>query len=305
MKLHSIRGAFGILTVSLAAMLGFAPSVFAQYGGSGGQQQQTPPPSLQQQTPPKPAAPQAAPPPADPEEEKAYKAFTDTAAKSDAYDQQIQIGEQYLQKYPTGHYAEQVYARLVNAYLQKQQLDKMYAAGDKALSMNPDDVSVLVLVGWVIPHYYNPNDIEADRRLAKAEAYEKRALDLLANLPKPDGITDEQFAKSKKGALEQAHSGLGLVYFRQQNIENSVTEMQSATQIDPTADPVDSYILGVGLTQLKRYSEAADAFQKCSQMPGPVQDRCTKGAAEAKKQAASQPAAPAAAPAAPATPAPK
>jgi tetratricopeptide (TPR) repeat protein len=267
------------------------PVSHAQYG-SGAPPAQQPAPSLQQQTPAKPPAQQATQPPADPEEEKSYKTFTDAIAKTDAFDQQIQAGEQYLQKYPTGHYAEQVYARLVNAYLQKQQLDKMYAAGDKALALNPDDVSVLVLVGWVIPHYYNPNDIEADRRLAKAEAYEKHALDLLAKLPKPDGITDDQFAKSKKGALEQAHSGLGLVYFRQQDVANAVTEMQSAVQIDPTADPVDYYILGVGLTSLKRYSDAADAFQKCSQMQGAVQDRCTKGLADAKKQAAAQPAPP-------------
>jgi tetratricopeptide (TPR) repeat protein len=290
MKLSSIRSGFAILTLALVAALGEAPALHAQYGSSAPPPQQQPAPSLQQQTPAKPVVQQAPVAPADPEEDKSYKAFTDAVAKTDAYDQQIQTGEQYLQKYPAGHYTEQVYARLVNAYLQKQQLDKMYAAGDKALSLNPDDVSVLVLVGWVIPHYYDPNDIEAERRLAKAEAYEKHALDLLAKLPKPDGVSDEQFAKSKKGALEQAHSGLGLVYFRQQDIANAVTEMQSAIQIDPTADPVDYYILGVGLNHLKRYSEAADAFQKCSQMPGPVQDRCTKGLADAKKQAAATPA---------------
>ena len=32
----------------------------------------------------------------------------------------------------------------------------MYADADKALALNPDDVTVLVLVGWVIPHYYDP-----------------------------------------------------------------------------------------------------------------------------------------------------
>ena len=294
MKLPSNRSGLVTLIVVLAAGLCFAPASQAQYGPAGrSAQAQAPPPDTHSQTPAKTPATQAAAAPADPEEDKAYKSFTDAAAKTDAFDQQIQAGEQYLQKYPTGHYVEQVYARLVNPYLQKQQLDKMYAAGDKALALNPDDVTVLVLVGWVIPHYYNPNDVEADRRLAKAEAYEKHALDLLAKMPKPDGVTDEQFAKSKKGALEQAHSGLGLVYFREQNIENSVTEMKSATELDPTADQVDYYVLGIGLTSLKRYSEAADAFQKCSQTPNAVQDRCTRGLAEAKKQAATQPAAPA------------
>jgi tetratricopeptide (TPR) repeat protein len=297
MKLPSHRSRTVIAGLTLAVTLGFAPLLHAQYSsGSGGQQQQQSPPpspSLKQQDQAKPAAQQEqkpAQPPADPEEDKAYKAFTDL--KPDAFDQQIQVGEQYLQKYPNGRYAEQVYDHLTTAYFQKQQLDKMYAAGDKALAINPNDVTVLVLVGWVIPHNYDPNDPEADRRLAKAETYEKHAIEYLATMPKPDGVTDEQFAKAKQGSLAQAHSGLGLVYFRQQQFDKAVTEMQEAVKLDTTPDSVDLYILGVSLNQLKRYPEAADAFQKCAATPGAVQDRCKQREGEAKKLAAAQPAPP-------------
>ncbi len=249
-------------------------------------QQPNPPAKAGAQQEQKPAA-QA---PVDPEEEKAYKAFTDV--KPEAFDQQIQVGEQYLQKYPSGRYTEQVYARLANSYFQKQQFDKMYAAGDKALASNPNDVSVLVLVGWVIPHNYDPNDPEAEHRLAKAETYEKHALEILATMPKPDGVSDEQFAKAKQASLAQAHSGLGLVYFRQQQFDKAVTEMQEAVKLDPTPDSVDLYILGVSLSQLKRYPEAADTFKQCASIPGAVQDRCKQREGEAKKLAAAQPAPP-------------
>ena len=295
MKLPSHRSGIVVAAIALVAALTSAPILHAQYGGSGGQQQQSPPPSLQQPNPPAKAgaqqeqkpAPQA---PADPEEEKAYKAFTDV--KPESFDQQIQVGEQYLQKYPSGRYAEQVYARLANAYFQKQQFDKMYAAGDKALASNPNDVSVLVLVGWVIPHNYDPNDPEAEHRLAKAETYEKHALEVLATMAKPEGVTDEQFAKAKQASLAQAHSGLGLVYFRQQQFDKAVTEMQQAVKLDPTPDSVDLYILGVSLSQLKRYPEAADTFKQCASIPGAVQDRCRQREGEAKKLAAAQPAPP-------------
>src|SRR6202040_3175401 len=113
MKLPSHRSGIVVAAIALMAALASAPILHAQYGGSGGQQQQSPPPSLQQPNPPAKAGAQQAQQPApqvpvDPEEEKAYKAFADV--KPDAFDQQIQVGEQYLQKYPTGHYAEQVYA---------------------------------------------------------------------------------------------------------------------------------------------------------------------------------------------------
>ncbi len=51
-------------------------------------------------------------------------------------------------------------------------------------------------------------------------------------MPKPDGVTDEQFAKAKQASLAQAHSGLGLVYFRQQQFDKAVTEMQQAVKLD-------------------------------------------------------------------------
>jgi tetratricopeptide (TPR) repeat protein len=294
MKLPSHRSGIIVAAIALVAALASAPILHAQYGGSGGQQQQSPPPSSQQPNPPAKAAQQEQKPaqqaPADPEEEKAYKAFTDV--KPDSFDQQIQVGEQYLQKYPTGRYTEKVYARLATAYFQKQQLDKMYAAGDKALASNPDDVTVLVLVGWVIPHNYDPNDPEAEHRLAKAETYEKHAIEVLATMPKPDGVTDEQFAKAKQASLAQAHSGLGLVYFRQQQFEKAAEEMRQAVKLDTSPDSVDLYILGVSLSQLKRYPEAADAFKQCASMPGAVQDRCKQREGEAQKLAAAQPAAP-------------
>jgi tetratricopeptide (TPR) repeat protein len=234
---------------------------------------------------------QAEPPKSDPAEETAYKAFHDTNQPQDI-DKDIQLGEQFVQKYPNSKYDEAVYSGLTHEYFTKQQLDKMYAAADKALALNPDDVTVLVLVGWVIPHNYDPNDLEADRKLDKAEGYEKHALELLGTMTKPPGVTDEQFATAKASALSQAHSGLGLIYFRKQDFENSVKELKLAESAAANPDPTDFYVMGISLQQLKRYSEAADAFTKCAQIPGGLADRCKQSADQAKKQAAGQPAQP-------------
>ena len=182
MNVSSIRSSIRILGILLAGSLALVPGLFAQ----------------QQQAPPKADAPAKAAPakPAtvdtssvDPDEQKAYKAFFDT--KPEASDQQIKLGEAFLQKYPNSVYTQSVYSRLVAAYYDKQDMTKLYAASDKALALNPKDVHVLVLVGWVIPHFYDPNDMDADRRLDKAESYEKQALENLPTMPKPEGATDE------------------------------------------------------------------------------------------------------------------
>ncbi len=48
-------------------------------------------------------------------------------------------------------------------------------------------------------------------------------------LQKPANLTDEQFAKVKSDAATQAHSALGLIYFRKQNVDGCVTELKTAT----------------------------------------------------------------------------
>ena len=158
----------------------------------------------------------------------------------------------------------------------------------RAIAKHPDDINILTLVGWVIPHQYNPDDADAANKLEKAQTYEKHALDVIASLSKPVTLSDEQFAAAKSQRLEQAHSGLGLIYFRKLDYDNSVKELQQATQMAAPPDATDLYALGVGLEQLSRYSEASDALQKCSAIPGQLQDRCKQSADQDKTQAAAK-----------------
>jgi tetratricopeptide (TPR) repeat protein len=288
MTLPSIRSGLAALVILLTWFV-LAPNSFAQY------QQAAPPanpgsqsqPAQQTQKGTQPAAAAAAPK-ADPEEEAAYKAFNDT--KPDDADKRIQLGEAYVQKYPNGKYDALVYSGLTVAAYGKLDLPKMYAYADKALALNPDDVNVLVLVGWIIPRKYDPNDLAAESQLDKGEKYEKHALEVLATLPKPANLTEEQFAKVKAQGESQAHSGLGLIYYRRQKYAESVEELKKATTDPTNLDPVDFYIMGMDLSQLKRFSESADAFAKCAAIPGGVQDRCKQMGADAKKQAAATPA---------------
>jgi tetratricopeptide (TPR) repeat protein len=291
MMLRSIRSGLTGVVVLLAALLISAPKSLAQAmsGPPSTTQSQADAASRTQQQAQKETQPAVAavPPKVDPEEEAAYKAFSDT--KPEDADKRIQLGEQYVQKYPSGRYDAQVYQGLTTAEYSKQDLPKMYADADKALALNPDDVTVLVLVGWVIPHNYDPNDLAAESRLDKGEKYEKHALEVLATLPKPANLTDEQFAKVKAQGEAQAHSGLGLIYFRRQDYEQSIAELKKSTADPANQDATDFYVMGVELTRLKRFSESADALQKCAAIPGGLQDRCKQMGADAKKQAAAQP----------------
>jgi tetratricopeptide (TPR) repeat protein len=292
MSFRSIRSGLKSIAILIAAGLALSQAASAQYQQQQPPQQQQPAPAPSgkpsSQNPPQ--APAAAPK-LDPEEEKAYKAFADASSPQQA-DARIKLGEQFLAKYPQSKYTEQIYTRLMQDYLDKQQFDKMYDAGDKALALNPENVDVLVLYGWVIPHNFDPDDPNTVKRLNQAEAYEKHAIDVISKINKPANLTDEQFAKLKNEHLSEAHAGLGLVYFRRQDYANSVIELQASEKIAAKPDASDFFVMGVDLENLKRSSEAVDAYQKCAQIPSSLADRCKQRADEAKKQASAQPAAP-------------
>ncbi len=223
-------------------------------------------------------------PKVDPKESKAYKEFYDTSAQ-DA-DKRIQLGEAFVKQYPSGPYTESVYAALVQAYYMKQDWKNMYAAADKALAINPNNVDVLVTVGWVIPHIYNPSEPNASQQLDKAQTYETKALQDIQTLPKPADMTDQQFTAAKAAKLAEAHSGLGLIYFRRQDYQKAAAELQQATQGNPSPDPTDYFALGAALQNTQQYSQAADAFDHCAQIAGPLQSQCKQYEDQAKKLAA-------------------
>jgi len=196
----------------------------------------------------------------------------------------IQKGREFLLRYPKSSFTEQVDAGLMDTYRTQSDWNNEYHFADQALALNPNDVDVLATVGWTIPHVLTPSDADADQELEKAETFAKHAIEVLANLPKPPDLTDAQFIAAKSKRTYQAHSALGLVYFRREDYDNSAKELEQATKGNPTPDPTDLFILGADLQNLNRYSEAEDAFHGCSQIAGTLQDRCKQSADMAKTQ---------------------
>lgn len=215
------------------------------------------------------------------EQDAAYRAFL----KEQEPAKKIELGNNFLRKYPKSPLAERVDVGMMNAYRAEQDWKDAFRFGDNALALDPDDVDVLATVGWTIPHVSNPNDPEADQQLKKAETYARHAIEVMAKMPKPRELTDAQFAAAKAARTFQAHSGLGIVYFRREDYDNSAKELQQATQGNPAPDPTDLFILGVDLENLNRTSEAAEAFRGCSQIAGPLQERCKQSADSAKAKA--------------------
>jgi len=273
----------GLWQTPWALLLFVALSVAA--AGQNPQQQGQGQQPAKQQPPAQPgqatAPAQPATPPVNKEEEDAYKAFFELK-NSDA-NEVIRSGEEFLKKFSESRYRESVYSRLVEAYMNTQQVDKLNAVGQKALEINPNNVDVLAVMGYVLPRRFNPNDLDAEQRLTKYEEYSRRAIKLLGEMSKPAQLTDDDFARIKNQRLSMCHSGLGLVLYHRQRLPDAAGEFEQATKIVPDPDPTDFYVLGIVYNRLKRPQDSESAFGHCAEIAGPLQETCKQNAEKVKK----------------------
>jgi tetratricopeptide (TPR) repeat protein len=232
----------------------------------------------------------SAPPPVSAEEEAAIKVFRDE--KNEDTEKKDKTAEEFLQKYPQSRYRPEVYSWQVKVYFSQGKIEKMEATADKELELTPNDPQTLAIVGSTLPRAMNASTPEPEKRLAKAEKYCQKSLDLLPTLPKPENITDEVFAKAKNQTAAMAYSGLGVVAFRRGKFADAIPNFEHSVKLDPQPDPVNYYLLGFSNQKASHFDDAVAAYTKCAAIPGGMQSTCTQSLEEAKKLAATQLSAP-------------
>ncbi|HEY6944991.1 MAG TPA: hypothetical protein VI431_07605, partial [Candidatus Acidoferrum sp.] len=196
--------------------------------------------------------------PVDRSEESAFREFQHASPENLA--RKIELGEQFLKKYPKSGYRALVYSGLTSTYLMTNQVQKMEEAGEMAIALNPKDVQVLAMLGQTIPRMVTANTPEPQKQLATAEKYAKQAIEQIPLLPKPANVSDQEFLQAKNQTLAIAHSGLGLVDFRRGDFEGTIAELDEAVRLDPRGDATNYYVLGVANYNAKHYEDAAKAF---------------------------------------------
>jgi tetratricopeptide (TPR) repeat protein len=269
-----------------AALLGFTVSIAMAAGASGAQYGSSAPP-IPAQVPA-----QNAPPPKDSgkapkvnkAEEAAYKSVL--AAQGGDPAMQIQVGEDFITKFPMSKYLGGVYGMLTTAYYTTGNTDKMFAGGAKALELNPDNVDVLALLAMAIPRRVKANTPDGPQQLQKAEVYAHHAIELIPSLTKPETVDDATFEKAKNDKLALAHSGLGLLDINHQKFDDARNELTQAVQLASSPDPVDYYLLGNADAQASFMNGAIAAYEKCA-ASGPLVAACKAREEAMKKDIAS------------------
>jgi tetratricopeptide (TPR) repeat protein len=170
----------------------------------------------------------------------------------------------FAQIFPDSPYANQALGVAATAYQQAQNVPKMLEVANGLLAKDPNNLGMLLL----LTDYY----CDKPDQLAKAETYAKKVISLVDAAPKPEGLTDDQWAQQKGLQKGLALSSLGQVNIEKKDNAQAVDNLKAAAPLvkaDDGSYARNQYRLGFALVNLKRNAEAKDAFTQAASVNSP------------------------------------
>jgi tetratricopeptide (TPR) repeat protein len=170
----------------------------------------------------------------------------------------------FAQAFPDSPYTNQALGVAATSYLQAQNAPKMLEVANGLLAKDPNNLGMLL----VLSDYY----CDKPDQLGKAETYAKKAISALDSAPKPEGVTDEQWAQQKGLQKGLALSSLGQVNIEKKDNAQAVENLKAAAPLlkpDDGSYGRNQYRLGFALANLKKTAEAREAFTQAASVNGP------------------------------------
>jgi len=174
----------------------------------------------------------------------------------------------FAQVFPDSPYASQALGVAAAAYQEAQNTAKMLEVANGLLTKDPNNIGMLLLLS----DYYG----ERGEQLDKAEGYAKKAISALDTAPKPEGVTDEQWAQQKSLQKGLALSSLGQVNIEKKDNAQAADNLRAAAPLvksDNMSYAHNQYRLGFALLNLKKNAEAKEAFTQAASVNSPYKDR--------------------------------
>ncbi|MGB7283637.1 MAG: hypothetical protein WBE13_15325 [Candidatus Acidiferrum sp.] len=170
----------------------------------------------------------------------------------------------FAQIFPDSPYANQALGVAAASYQQAQNVPKMLEVANGLLAKDPNNIGMLLLLS----DYYS----EKGEQLDKAESSAKKAIDLLGNAQKPEGVTDEQWQQQISLQKGLALSSLGQVGIQKKQNAQAAENFKAAAPLlkaDEGSYGRNQYWLGFALLNLKRNAEAKEAFTQAASVNSP------------------------------------
>jgi len=190
----------------------------------------------------------------------AFKA-TDPAAR-------VKLFERYAAAFPDSPYTANVREQTAFTYQQLQNTPKMTATAQAILTADPNNVSMLLLLGdaWS----------DAGTQVDKAGAYAQKALDALKDAKKPDNLTEDQWLAQTTLEKGIANSIIGEVDVNKGKNDPAVAAFKLANPLLKSNNFYygrNLYRLGFTLAKMRNIPEARQVLTEAISVDSPYKSK--------------------------------
>jgi len=118
-------------------------------------------------------------------------------------------------------------------YQQSNDFEGMLTYGELVLEENPEHWGALLALAYVLPLRTREHDLDKEEKLAQAEAYAKRALDVVPRTPNPnpEAITDDDWLLQKKDLMAEIHKALGAIAMKREDWPGAEASYRQSLQM--------------------------------------------------------------------------
>ncbi|MGA3292520.1 MAG: hypothetical protein ABSE45_00915 [Candidatus Acidiferrales bacterium] len=160
--------------------------------------------------------------------------------------------DDYMTKYPNStlnKYVGPLYVQVCSQYGQAKQYPKAIACADHVVSLGDkaDVTTRLQAIQVRVQSFsasFDPKAADANTQLTQERDAASAAAKLLPSLPKPENITDAQFAEQKKPAAAFFYGAVGMADFQLKDYAGAI-EADKAVLANTPNDAVTEYRLGL------------------------------------------------------------
>jgi tetratricopeptide (TPR) repeat protein len=140
--------------------------------------------------------------------------------------------EGFVTKYPNSVMKEDALEALMRTYQQLNNIPKTMETANQVLQSNPNNVTALALLSY-LHRIQAQNNVDPQNNMAQARQFGERGLQALPNYPKPEGMSDLDFAKLKDNLAGIFNASIGLAAYTSKDFATAQKSLQDAVNTTP------------------------------------------------------------------------
>lgn len=191
----------------------------------------------------------------------------------------IDLADALRRQNPKSEYAPKVVPALFVAYRQSGDNAKAIALAEETLATDQSSEDMLLAVA--------DNYAQQKKEPQKVHQYSAKVVEVMETKPKPEGVSDADWAARKNLVSGVAHYMNGKLYYTETNYAKADAELRAALPLvesNATMKPEVLYMLGFANYKLDKPQDAANYYRACAAIKSQFQALATKNLAGIRAQ---------------------